>query len=114
MKIKAGESTLVFDNENGIVILEGSMRLANLMEYDVVKNFIKQAYDETNIFFTLDFRNLIFLNSSGITTFSMFILSVKKLNKARIKILGSKEISWQEKSLNNFNKLWNDVEITIS
>ncbi len=113
MKITAGESTLMFDEKINTIYLAGSMRLANMREYEVVKKFIRQAYDKTENVLIIDFRKLIFLNSSGITTISMFILAVKKLNKAKINILGSKKVSWQEKSLKNFNKLWNEVKIEI-
>lgn len=113
MKITAGESTLEFIQESGTVVLKGSMRLANLMEYEVVKIFIKESYDKVQDMLTLDFRDLKFLNSSGITTISMFVLSVKRLNKAKLQIIGNSEISWQSKSLNNFKKLWNEVEIII-
>lgn len=113
MKITAGESTLVFDKSTETVTLEGSMRLANLIEYEVVKDFLNEAYSQTEKIFTLDFTKLRFLNSSGITTISMFIIAIKRTAKAKVAVLGTNKISWQEKSLGNFNKLWSEVDVRI-
>jgi len=113
MELLAGDSKLVFDKPSNTVIFEGSMRLANLTEYEKVSIFLQEVVKiaETNLI--LDLKKLLFLNSSGITTLSMFILSLKKEKKVRIKVIGTYSISWQEKSLPNFNKLWNEVEIAI-
>lgn len=113
MKITAGDSILTFTEQEQTAVLEGSMRLANLTEYDVVLEFLNNISEKINDTLILDLRELKFLNSSGITTLSMFILDKKKLNKPKIVVIGSNQISWQEKSLKNFNKLWNEVQIKI-
>ncbi|MFP4621739.1 MAG: slr1659 superfamily regulator [Bacteroidales bacterium] len=114
MELEVGDSKLTYDRNQHKVVIEGSMRLANLTEYEVVSDFLNKVSEQANDGLTIDLRNLEFLNSSGITTFSMFILSCKKQGKPKLKVLGSNDISWQEKSLRNFKKLWEDVDVLVN
>jgi len=114
MELEVGDAKLTYDNNQKTTIIDGSMRLANLSEYKVVSDFLNKISEQADDSLTLDVRNLQFLNSSGITTFSMFILSCKKQGKPKLKVLGSNDISWQEKSLRNFKKLWDDVEVEVN
>jgi hypothetical protein len=114
MELEVGDSKLTYNKDQKTIAIEGSMRLANLSEYEVVGDFLSKVSLEANDHLTIDLRNLQFLNSSGITTFSMFILSCKKHGKPKLKVLGSDQISWQKKSLRNFKKLWDDVEVEVS
>lgn len=113
MELKAGESILKYNPADQTVTMEGSMRLANLMEYDKISVFLNDAATQASDKLTLDMTKLNFLNSSGITTLSMFILATKKKQNPKLNILGTALFAWQEKSLKNFNKLWNEVEISI-
>ena len=113
MEIRPGESVLSFDENGNVIIMSGSMRLANLREYDKVKQFLNQAAEKVEDHLILDIRNLNFLNSSGITTISMFVIQEKKLNRLVLKVVGSETVPWQGKSLYNFQKLWNRVEVTF-
>ncbi|MBY5957180.1 hypothetical protein KUV50_03470 [Membranicola marinus] len=111
--LNAGDAIITYNESESKMVFEGSMRLANMKEYDVVSSFLRKSIDDTDDPVVLDLRLLQFLNSSGITTLSLFILSCKKAGKPQIKVLGSESISWQQKSISNFKKLWNDVEIVI-
>jgi len=112
MKITTEEAVLLFDEIN-TAKLEGSLRLANLKEYDLVLDFLHEVANKSPEKIVLDLTDLRFLNSSGITTLSMFILEKKKSLKPKITVLGSNKIPWQDKSLSNFNKLWTEVQIII-
>ncbi|MGM0532393.1 MAG: slr1659 superfamily regulator [Bacteroidota bacterium] len=114
MELNVGDAKLNYDKSQNTIVIEGSMRLANLSEYEVVSDFLNKVVEQANNSLKIDLKNLQFLNSSGITTFSMFILSCKKQGKPKLKIFGSNEISWQEKSLRNFKKLWDDVEVEVN
>ena len=109
MTIQAGDATLIYNNESKTLKLKGSMRLANMQEYDQITVYLKEIANTNPGHLHLDFSELQFLNSSGITTISLFILACRKNNNPTLTVLGSKEISWQQKSLSNFKKLWNVV-----
>ncbi|HLU94045.1 MAG TPA: hypothetical protein VKZ54_07970 [Membranihabitans sp.] len=109
--LNAGESTIIYTPSDSILTFEGSMRLANMKEYDVVAEFLRESTESSPTELIMDLQSLRFLNSSGITTLSLFILNCKKMGNPKITVLKSDSISWQQKSIANFKKLWNEVEI---
>ncbi len=113
MILHAGDAKVTYDKENQDVKFEGSMRLANMKEYDQVTEFLKENTNGLAGKLTLDFTELQFLNSSGITTLSLFILNCKKKGDVELLVKGSKDVAWQQKSLANFKKLWSDIHLEI-
>lgn len=111
--LNAGDATIIYNEPESVIVFEGSMRLANMNEYGIVSEFLKESTDTSDEHLTLDLKSLEFLNSSGITTLSLFILNCKKAGNPQITVLGDNSIPWQQKSISNFKKLWNDVEIII-
>lgn len=111
--LQAGDATINYNESESIMVFEGSMRLPNMKEYSIISEFLKEASDTSSDQLTLDLKELEFLNSSGITTLSLFVLNCKKAGNPHITVVGNTSIPWQEKSLSNFKKLWKDVEIII-
>ncbi|MCG8698546.1 MAG: hypothetical protein MI922_10870 [Bacteroidales bacterium] len=111
MELKAGESDIRYIKENKEIIFEGSMRLASLKEYETVKAFLKDVSKEAKGTLILNFKSLEFLNSAGITTIILFLIYLKEQGKSKVKILGSRDVPWQTKSLDNFKKLWSKAVI---
>jgi hypothetical protein len=98
------------------VVFAGSIRLQTTAEYEPVKSLLTEAYDTAAAAgspLTLDFRQLQFLNSSGINTVSRFVIAARKQDKTTLIVLGSADIYWQKKSLTNLQKLWSKVQIQI-
>lgn len=113
MNIKTDDFSVTYRESDNVIAFSGSLRLLNLLEYEPVKRLLLDAHDKTAAALTLDFRDLKFLNSSGITAVSTFVISARKQKKISLRILGSKDISWQDKSLQNLNKLWSEVVISM-
>jgi hypothetical protein len=113
MELKDNEYSLAFDKNTSTATMKGSLRLASLGEYEKVKMFLNLAAREAGSEFTMDMRQLDFLNSSGVTTISTFVIMMRKENKRKLKVLGSKDISWQDRSLKNLLKLWDKVELEL-
>jgi hypothetical protein len=113
MTLDTGDAKVTFDQEAQIARFEGSMRLANMKEYEKLSDFLKNCTANISGSLKMDFRDLEFLNSSGITTISLFILGCKKINQFNIIIVGTSLISWQSKSLSNFQKLWSEIELIM-
>ena len=109
----AGDSQLHFQPEAQTVVLEGTMRLANMREYDVVAQYLDACRAVCPDNLTMDLRKLLFLNSSGITTLSLFVIQCKRQGQPALQILGSKNTAWQEKSLPNFSKLWTAATVVF-
>jgi hypothetical protein len=97
------------------VTFSGSIRLQTMDDYAPIKEMLNNALQAVGSDATLllDFRNLRFLNSSGINTISRFVIDARKQDKAILKVLGNQDIYWQQKSLTNLQRLWPKVLIDI-
>ena len=114
MNITTEDYQAIFDPANFVVTIKGSLRLAGVSAYEPLKNLIIEAEQQAAGKLTWDLSGLKFLNSSGITTLSMHLFAMKKQAKVQLKVIGSKDIPWQEKSLRNLKKIWNEIEIIIN
>lgn len=110
-----GDGYSIEYNENThTVVLVGTMRLRTREDYAPLDELLERAYAGTSdANLTLDFRQLEFLNSSGINTISRFVINARKTGSPSLSILGNPDIYWQQKSLTNLQKLWEKVEVII-
>jgi len=114
MEIKTDKYSVKYIRGNRQIIFEGILRLLGKDEYREIFDLLTIAANETTgLPLTLDMSKLQFLNSSGISSLSMFVIKMRQLDKD-ITILGSNSIPWQSKSLKNFQKLYKKVIITFS
>jgi hypothetical protein len=113
MEIKGEDYHVYYNNAGNAIVFSGTLRLRDSNEYQALSEMLSSVYAGAANTLTMDFKNLQFLNSSGINTISKFIINARKADKVRIKILGNNDISWQQKSLRNLQKLWASVQIEL-
>ncbi|MCK5674877.1 MAG: hypothetical protein KAH95_15970 [Spirochaetales bacterium] len=114
MEIKQDNYTIEYKKKDRLVKMSGTLRLQDKDEYrEIFELLTKAANETTGLPLTLDMKDLVFLNSSGISSLSLFIIKMRQLDKD-ISIKGSNTIPWQVKSLSNFQKLYGKVEIIFS
>lgn len=115
MELKDNDYSVAYNAEEKTVYFGGVIRLQGVTAYEPMKDLLFKTGDSVAAedTLTLDFQGLKFLNSAGITTLSMFIINMRKKNKARINVVGSKAVAWQEKSLTNLNKIWDSVAVSF-
>ena len=111
MKIEKDNYTVEVTNGAGVT-LSGTLRLQGREEYQQIYDLLMETAGRDDSALTIDMMGLTFLNSSGISTLSLFVIEMRKRNKP-IRIVGNKRISWQIKSLRNFQRLYADVEIAF-
>ncbi|MCC5813633.1 MAG: hypothetical protein JJT78_02675 [Leptospira sp.] len=109
MEVKTEEYSAYYDPAEKKVVMTGSMRLQNLASYEEIKKVLKTGIENTNDQMTVDIQNLNFMNSSGITTLSLFLIECRNKKYTPVRILGSAKVSWQIKTVLNFKKLWVDL-----
>jgi hypothetical protein len=114
MEIKGEDYLVNFNEAKGTVEFYGSIRLRDSLDYQSISDLLEGAHGAATDELVLDFRNLQFLNSAGINTISKFVISARKYERVNLKVLGNEQISWQQKSLKNLQKLWAKVQIVIS
>jgi hypothetical protein len=97
------------------ILFVGSIRLQSMEDYQPIQELLQAATvaTEPGVIVSLDFRHLRFLNSSGINTVSRFVIEERKKARNTLKVLGSQDIYWQQKSLTNLQRLWPKILIEI-
>jgi|JFJP01.1.fsa_nt_gi hypothetical protein len=113
MEVKSKEYSITYQPTAAIVTCKGSLSLNGTLEYEPMLNLLLQAADQQMQQLTLDLRELTFLNSSGINTFTKFVIQVRKRQNLQLSILGYEEISWQVKLLRNLQRLMPTLEIRM-
>ena len=62
----------------------------------------------------LNLRELEFLNSSGISMLSMFVVKVRSQGDVQLVLQGSNKILWQTKSLRNLQRLMPSLQLELA
>lgn len=112
MIIQEDEQYQMSVEEDGRVVINGSLRLNGMAEYAPIIKALEQAITEQE-HLVLDISNLNFLNSSGIAMLSKFIIYTRNQKDKQLTIKGSSKQPWQSKSLNNLKRLMPQLELVI-
>ncbi|MBE9118144.1 STAS domain-containing protein [Lusitaniella coriacea LEGE 07157] len=97
--------TVRYAPENTIIYFKGSLRLSGIAEYTPIANLVSQIVEEEPKRIILNLKELEFLNSSGISMLSKFIINLRKKQTIQVIVKGSDTIPWQGKSLKNLQRL---------
>ena len=111
---KNQEYTVQYHTEIKVhVYFTGMLSLGGPKEYEPIANLLNKIATDKPDTMILNFRKLEFLNSSGISMLSKFVLGLRKKKDIQLVILGSNKMPWQEKSLNNFTKFLPSLKLEI-
>ena len=104
MDIRTDDYSIRHDSESGTVHFRGFLRLDGMEKYQPIMDILLNAVAESSTF-TIDLRELEFLNSSGISMLSMFVVKVRDKGTINLVLRGSDKVLWQTKSLKNLQRL---------
>lgn len=113
MEIKAEDYTVSYDTATATVSCQGSLRLSGMEEYAPIVQLLNDVADQEPLTITLNLQKLEFLNSSGISMLSKFVLKVRQKKNIQMLVQGSKGIPWQGKSLKNLQRLMPSLELEL-
>lgn len=114
MEIANADYTVSYDPATHAILLLGSLRLRGMAEYAPIIEVLDAAVDDEPETIVLDLRELQFLNSSGINMLFRFVIDVRERKKSRIVVKGTTESPWQQKSLENLQKLMPELQLDWS
>ena len=112
-KIKDKDYTVQYNPDTNTVNFAGLLSLGGAKEYAPINDLLNRIIAEEPEQMTLDLRKLEFLNSSGISMLSKFVLGLRKKKGTQLIILGSNEMPWQGKSLKNLQKFLPSLKLEI-
>jgi hypothetical protein len=106
MKTIKGESfEIQLDDDNSTIVFRGALRLSGMEDYAPILDLIKTTLAGPARPIVLDLRELDFLNSSGITMFSRFVIEARDQAGVSLRFLASDSIHWHARSLKNLQRL---------
>ena len=110
----AGESYDIRCDEGAReVIFNGTLRLSGMEEYQPILDLMRRCLCDGGAHAVLNVKGLEFLNSSGITMFSRFIIDARQQPDLQVKIVCSELIPWHARSLKNLQRLMPALEIEM-
>jgi anti-anti-sigma factor len=109
-KVETDEYRIWFESESATLHMEGRLRLDGMQEYEPVMNLLLEAVEQQPVC-TLNLKDLEFLNSSGISMLSMFVVKVRNKGDVKLLLQGSSKILWQTKSLKNLQRLMPSIQL---
>ncbi len=113
-EIKGEDYTVLFDSNSITVSLKGELSLGGSSEYEPITTLLNQVVETNPEVMTIDLRELAFLNSSGISMLSKFVMTLRKKKGTQLVVLGSNDMPWQGKSLQNLVKLLPGLKLEIN
>ncbi len=112
-EIKGEDYIVEFDPDSFSVNFKGELSLGEPTDYAPITNLLNEVAESEPETMTLDLRKLEFVNSSGISMLSKFVLSMRKKKGVQLVVLGSNDMPWQGKSLKNLEKLLPGLKLEI-
>jgi hypothetical protein len=115
MKNIQGESFEIrLEEDNSTVSFKGALRLTGMEDYAPILEMLKGTLSNPAAIVVLDFRELDFLNSSGITMFSRFVIEARDRAGVNLHFLASESVPWHARSLKNLQRLMPSLEIRLT
>ena len=113
MEIKTENYNIIYDEASQSIIFDGSLRLNGAEEYTSISELLDNVVKEEPEKIVLDLRELTFLNSSGISILSKFVINVRKRKNIQMVVFGTQKNPWQSKSLKNLQRLMPSLRLEL-
>lgn len=113
MEIKTENYTIVYDETSHNIIFDGSLRLNGTAEYSPITELLDNVLQQEPEKIVLNLKELNFLNSSGISILSKFVINVRRCKNIQMVVIGAKKNPWQGKSLKNLQRLMPSLKLEM-
>lgn len=113
MEIKTENYKIVYDKASNNIIFDGSLRLNGSAEYASISELLDFVAQQEPEKIVLDLKELSFLNSSGISILSKFVIKIRKCKTIQMVVIGTKKNPWQGKSLKNLQRLMPSLKLEM-
>ena len=113
MEIKDENYVVSYDENTCTVNFAGALRLTGLQDYAHILKLLNDIAEREPSKIILNLQELNFLNSSGISMLSKFVIGMRKRRSSQVIVLGSRQIPWQGKSLKNLQRLMPALKLEL-
>ncbi|MCU0541797.1 MAG: hypothetical protein MUE44_06345 [Oscillatoriaceae cyanobacterium Prado104] len=112
-EIKGQDYSILYDRESATISFQGELSLGGPSDYAPIVELLDEVANPEPPKITLDLKKLEFLNSSGISMLSKFVITVRKKKTIQLLVVGSNDVPWQQKSLKNLEKLLPTLKLEL-
>ncbi|MGB7708020.1 MAG: STAS domain-containing protein [Microcoleus sp.] len=112
-EIKGQDYIIQYDRESVTVSFQGELSLGGPADYAPIVQLLDEVANPEPSTITLNLKKLEFLNSSGISMLSKFVIAVRKKKTIQLLVVGSNDVPWQQKSLKNLEKLLPTLKLEL-
>jgi len=112
VEIKADDYQIWYDPDSSTVFFRGFLRLDGIEGYTPVMNLLMNALEQSSQI-CLNLEALEFLNSSGISTLSIFVVRVRERKNVQLLLRGSNQVLWQTRSMKNLQRLMPSLQLEL-
>jgi hypothetical protein len=110
-----GESfEILLEEKNSTVLFKGALRLCGTEDYAPILDTLKETLTDPTTPIVLDLRQLDFLNSSGITMLSRFVIEARDHAGIDIQVLASESVPWHARTLKNLQRLMPTLSLLLT
>lgn len=112
-EIKGPDYSIQYEPESVTVSFQGELSLGGPADYAPIVELLDEVANPEPPAITLNLKKLEFLNSSGISMLSKFVITVRKKKTIQLLVVGSHDVPWQQKSLKNLEKLLPTLKLEL-
>lgn len=105
------DMTMVVDDHSAV--LRGTLQLQSVRAYEQLLSPISEAIDKAEGTFTLDLRQLEFVNSSAVTALARLVLLARQRG-LQMTLRGSGSLRWQRATLATLGRLYQNTTVELS
>lgn len=105
MEVKKDDYRVWYDPATATVNFEGLIRESQISDYKPLEELLEEVIAQKPPVISMNLKELEFLNSSGMTILSRFVIGVRNKKMIQLVVRGSQKIAWQNKSLPNWQRL---------
>ena len=110
-----GESFEIQLEENkNTVCFKGALRLSGMEDYTPILEMLKKTLANPIKPIVFDLKELDFLNSSGITMLSRFVIEARDQANVSLYFVASQAVPWHARSLKNLQRLMPALVIRLT
>jgi hypothetical protein len=113
VEIRADNYVIWYNPDNFTVYFQGFLRLNGIEEYQPIMDLLVAAIEVSPVL-TVNLQELEFLNSSGISMLSMFVVRARQQGNVQLTMQGTNTVLWQTKSLKNLQRLMPTLTLSFA
>lgn len=113
MTINSNAYSLKFDPIDQEIYFSGNLRVRNVEELSKVFSFLETIHDSTEGVIRLNFRRMKYVDANGLQAVMAFLKYARSKSKLDVKLIVSNVLTWAEKTLHSFSKIWDRIEFIV-